>query len=391
MTKRILIFSVAYHPFIGGAEIAVKEITDRISDVEFDMLTVDLDGKQKPIEKIGNVTIYRVGKGTLGKFLFPIRAFLKAVSLNKKNPYNAAWSIMASQASIAASLFKMYLPELKLFLTVQEGDEESHLSRYVFGIGFLYKLLIRPFHTLVFKKADIIIVISNYLGERAKAINPKVPIEVISNGVDLIQFKRDYSESEIESIRKEFGLLHQDRVLITTSRLVKKNAVGDIIASLKYLSENVKLVVIGVGALEAELKQKAKDLGVDNSVIFAGLKKYEDIPKYLAAAEIFVRPSLSEGMGNSFIEAMAAGIPVIATPVGGIPDFLKDPSADPEKATGLFCEPANPQDLAHKIQMLLDNSDLQKKLATNARAFIAGKYEWNTIANDMKEQVFAKI
>jgi hypothetical protein len=81
--KRILIFSVAYHPFIAGAEIAVKEITDHILDIEFDMITVNLDGKQKSFERIGNVNIYRVGRGTIGKFLLPVAGFFKARALQK--------------------------------------------------------------------------------------------------------------------------------------------------------------------------------------------------------------------------------------------------------------------------------------------------------------------
>jgi glycosyltransferase involved in cell wall biosynthesis len=389
--KRILIFSVAYYPFVGGAEIAVKEITDRIADYEFDLLTVDLDGKQKAIEKVGNVTIYRIGKGFLGKFIFPIRGFFKALSLHKKNSYSIAWSIMASQASIAASFFKIYRPQVKLVLTVQEGDEETHLQRYVFRIGFLYRLLIRPFHTLVFKKADVITVISTYLSERARAINPHVPIEVVPNGVDLSLFKKQYSESDIKLIRKELGVSTEDKILITTSRLVKKNAVGDIVASLKFLPHDVKFIIIGVGQLEFALKNQTRELGLENRVIFVGLKPHQDIPKYLAASDIFIRPSLSEGMGNSFIEAMAAGIPVIATPVGGIPDFLKDPATNPENPTGLFCEVNNPQSIAKKVHMILDNQEIKNKLATNARAFIEGKYEWDTIAQDMNQKVFSKI
>jgi glycosyltransferase involved in cell wall biosynthesis len=210
-------------------------------------------------------------------------------------------------------------------------------------------------------------------------------IEVIPNGVDFGLFKKEYSHPEIESVQKELGLSDQDKVLITTSRLVKKNAVGDIITSLTHLSENIKLLVIGIGPLESELKAQAKDLGLETRIIFAGLKKYEDIPKYLATSDIFIRPSLSEGMGNSFIEAMAAGVPVIATPVGGIPDFLK------EGETGLFCEVQNPQSIAEKVQMILDNPELNADLVKKAQKFIEGKYEWNTVAVDMKDKIFSQI
>ena len=103
--------------------------------------------------------------------------------------------------------------------------------------------------------------------------------------------------------------------------MVIKNGVGDVIKALPKLSENIKFVILGEGELKQKLIKLAKDLGVSDRVIFKGFVSHEKIPKYLKACDIFIRPSLSEGMGNSFIEAMACRIPVIATPVGGIVDF----------------------------------------------------------------------
>jgi glycosyltransferase involved in cell wall biosynthesis len=388
--KRILIFSVAYHPFVAGAEIAVKEITDRTSGIIFDMVTVNLDGKQKPFERIGNVNIYRIGKNTLGKFLFPIYGYRRARQLHEEHRYDAIWSIMASQASIAAAFFKKAKPEVPLILTIQEGDEESYLKRYVGGNTFLYKLFIRPFHTLVFKRANLITAISTYLKDRARKINPRVPIEIITNGVDLKLFTQHFSESDKAEMRRELGFTLQDRLLITTSRLVEKNAVEDIISSLIVLPQEVKLLILGIGPLANTLLKQAHDMGVEERVFFLGLKPYAELPKYLAAADIFIRPSVSEGMGNSFIEAMAAGVPVIATAVGGIPDFLKDPSTD-SHPTGLFCNVHDPRNIAEKISLLLENRDLRHKIITNARALAIEKYDWSRIAQEMHNKVFSKI
>src|SRR3989344_9376814 len=97
---KIIIFSTAYLPFTGGAEIAVKEITDRINNVQFDIVTARLDGKLPKFEKIGNVNVYRIGFGAsmLDKYLLPFLGFLKAYNLHKKNHYRVLWSIMASYA-----------------------------------------------------------------------------------------------------------------------------------------------------------------------------------------------------------------------------------------------------------------------------------------------------
>lgn len=382
MKKRILIFSVAYHPFIGGAEIAVKEITARISDCEFDMITVNLDGKQKSEEKVGNIMVYRVGSGTIGKFLLPLAGYLKARSLHKKNPYTSIWSIMASHASIAASFFKITHKNIPLVLTVQEGDEESHLKRYVFGLDIFYKIIIRPWYRLVFKKADLITAISTYLARRAQEINPHAEMQIIPNGVDVSVFTRSFTDAEREIAMQEVGKEKGDRLLITTSRLVLKNAVGDIIAALSLLPSSIKLVILGTGALEKDLRKQAEDLKLSNRVVFLGQKAYEDIPKYLAVSDIFIRPSLSEGMGNSFIEAMAAGIPVIATPVGGITDFLFD------NKTGVFCNVHDPQSIAWAVEQILSHPELKETIITNARKLVLEKYDWDLIAEGMKNKAF---
>ena len=109
------------------------------------------------------------------------------------------------------------------------------------------------------------------------------------------------------------------------------------------------------------------------------------MPQYLSAADVFARPSLSEGLGSAFLEAMAAGLPVIGTAVGGIPDFLKDPSTHSGQATGLFCNVNDPWDLAEKIKTLLTDRELRTKLIDNGRKLVAEKYDWDIIAEKFEE------
>jgi len=370
--KKVLIFSTAYYPLVGGAEVAVKEITDRISDLQFDMVTIRLDKNSAQQEKIGNVSIYRV---KTCKLLFPFLGFLKAIQLHKKNNYDAIWSIMASYSGFTALFFKLLHPKIPYLLTLQEGDPIPEIKRKIF---FVY-----PLFKMVFTKADFIQAISNYLADWARDMGAKCKIEVVPNGVDIKKFQI--------SSRCKRDKLPNDKLLITTSRLVKKNAVGDIIESLQYLPANIKLLVLGIGPLESNLKFKIKNLKLDGRVKMLGYINHSELPNYLKIADVFIRPSLSEGMGNSFIEAMAAGVPVIATPVGGIPDFLKDPSNFSGQApTGLFCEVNNPKDIAEKVKIYLENNELREKIIKNAREMAVKNYDWNLIANKMRN-IFEKL
>ena len=97
-------------------------------------------------------------------------------------------------------------------------------------------------------------------------------------------------------------------------------------------------------------------------------------------------------MGNSFVEAMAARIPVIATPVGGIVDFLFDPEANPDhEPTGLFVEVKKSESIALQVRHLLDNENLRERLVRNAYTMVQKKYDWNLIARDMQEKIFDKL
>src|SRR3989338_7863904 len=175
---KILILSTAYLPHVGGSELAIKNITDRINDFEFDLITARLDKKSLKHQIDGNVSIFRVGgffsltKGLLPKNFLPLAIFFKAKSLIKKNNYKLIHAFQASGAAGAGWLFKILHPELKFIITMQEGKD---LERQSFLINFFRKLII--------KKADSAIAISQYLKKYLLKIKKDFPVEVIPNGV----------------------------------------------------------------------------------------------------------------------------------------------------------------------------------------------------------------
>ncbi len=393
MPKKILIFSLVYYPrFIGGAEIAIKEITDRIpqEEIEFHMVTLRLDSQLPKYEKVGNVHVYRVGWSTqqknssdslpwhlhLNKYMLTVTGFLKALSLHKKNKYDAIWSMMATYNSFAAILFKLLKPKVPFLLTLQEGDPIPYIKRRALPLYPLFKM--------IFTHANHIQTISHYLADWAREMKAKCPITVVPNAVDFNLFSTRKSETELENLKNKLQKKPDDIFLITTSRLVVKNAVGDIISALQYLPENVKFLILGQGYLEKRFKERVKKLNLENRITFLGYVPHAEMPKYLHISDIFIRPSLSEGFGNSYIEAMAARIPVIATPVGGIVDFLKDGE------TGLFCEVQNPKSIAQKVEKLIKDKESRDYIIKNAEEMVKEKYEWGKITGEMKK-VFKSV
>ena len=382
--KRILIFSTAYLPFIGGAEMAIKEITDRISDIQFDLITAKMRKGLPFREIIGNITVYRlgIGKPFIDKLILLLEGALFVRHLKKRNDYTAYWCVMISFSGWAAIINNWFSrKKIPIFLTIQEGDSEKHLKFRWFGlINWSWKVFL--------SNASKVTAISNYLIERARKHGFKGEGYLIPNGVSIEKF----SISNSQFSKKDFGFDSFDTVLVTTSRLVEKNAVGDVIDALKLLPEDVKFLIIGSGPLERELKLKAKNLKLEARIRFLGEINHGEIPKYLHVSDIFIRPSLSEGMGSSFIEAMAVGLPVIATPIGGIVDFLFDPVTNPEQPpTGLFCKINDPESIVRQVQKYLKDENLRKQIILNARRLVSQKYDWDLVAKQMNNQVFSAL
>lgn len=374
--KKVLIFSTAYYPFVGGAEVAVKEITDRLSGIEFHMVTARMDKRLPQQEKIGNVTVFRAGMGypMIDKVFFAFFGQYLASKLNKQNNYNCIWAIMASYAGLAASKFKKNKPDIPFLLTLQEGDSQEHIQQKT-------KYIKKQFGN-IFKRADRIQCISNYLADWAKRMGAQCPIEVIPNGVDLKVFSQTFTSANLKKLEQELDKQPEDKFLIHTGRLTHKNGLEYLIKSLTYLSEDVKLLLIGDGEDKSILEKIIQERGLENRVKFISFLKQGELVKYLKVSDIFIRPSLSEGLGNSFLEAMVAKIPVIATPVGGIPDFLID------KETGLFCQVEDPESIAEKVKFFFGNSDFKDRIVKQAYKMVTKKYDWDIIAKEMEEKFF---
>lgn len=364
-------FITAYKPFIGGSEVAIEEIIRRLPDVFFDIVTPRFKKGLPKLESGDNFCIHRIGWGwPLDKFVFPILGFLYSRKLIKKNRYDFFHVFQASYAGGAAWLVKPFYRRVPLILTLQEGKDLDNQSSF---IKFARKLLI--------KKADKITAISNYLKKYVLKIRKNAHVAVIPNGVNIDNFCRDFSYGELSALKDQLEIKPGEKVIISISRLVPKNGISDLIKAVAVLSEKgkepiFKLLVVGGGEQKSDLLKLAGDLKIKDKVIFVGQVNRFDLPKYLKISDVFVRPSLSEGLGNAFLEAMAASIPVVGTPVGGIPDFLKD------EETGLFCKVGDPEDIAQKIEKLVFDNALRKKIAHNGLKLVKEKYDWEVIASE---------
>lgn len=371
MTKHALIFSTAYFPLVGGAEVAMKEITDRLPEWRFDLICARIRPGLQDNERIGNVMVHRVGFGhPVDKYLLPILGAWKAFWLAGSDEA-VVWPLLASYGGFAALFFTRMRPNAKMLLTLQEGDPLEHYAKRIGVLQFL--------HQQIFERSNEVQAISRFLAEWAKRMGFKGEPAVIPNGVDIGRFSQRISAETRERLRQSFGFNNEDAVLVTASRLSLKNGVDDLIRSLNYLPSQYKALIVGEGEDYEKLKVLTEQKGLKERVVFLGKRDHSELPEILQSADIFVRASLSEGLGNSFLEAMASGLPIIGTPVGGIPDFLSDGE------TGVFCQPRDPESIAKAVQKIFSDSSLREKLIQNGEALVRSRYGWDGIAVEMEK------
>lgn len=366
MKKRALIFSTAYFPMVGGAEVAMREVTDRLPDWQFDLFCAKITPELVPTERIGNVTVHRCGFGKpIDKYLLPITGVWRALQVAGVGYRGVIWSLMASYGGFAALAYTWVRP-VKMLLTLQEGDPLEHYAKRTGALTFL--------HQQIFERADAVQSISRFLAAWATKMGYRGTPEVVPNGVDIARFTARISSEERMRLRTEFGLSNDDVVIVTASRLTLKNGVDDLIRSLTFLPKQYKVLIAGDGEDRDKLHALVESKEVKDRVVFLGTRGHGELPGILQCADIFCRPSLSEGLGNSFLEAMACGLPIIGTPVGGIPDFLTDGE------TGVFCQPRDPESIAKAALRIQTEAGLREKLVRQGEALVREGYGWDGIA-----------
>lgn len=388
--KRVLIFSLAYYPsHVSGAESAIRDITDRIDedDLEFHLITLHFDRSIARNEKIGHVHVHRVGFGPayLSKVLFVPLAALRARTLHRQQPFDALWAMMTYMLfpTVLARACGVQVPYV---LSLQDGDTYER----VFERWFIRPLI--PLLRYGFRHARVVQVISTYLATWPEKLGYKGPVELIYDGANPDSLHPTYTPDEVARVRASLALHKDDVLLMNTARLAYQKGADIAIRALALLPPRVRLVLVGEGPERDKLEELARELGLTDRVTFTGFIDRAEVTKYRLAADIFVGPSRSEGLGHAFLSAMACRVPVVATQVGGIADFLFDAKRNPDKpATGWAVDVDAPEQVAAAVEDILAHPETVKEVTDRARRMVEEKFDWDIIVRDMREKVFTRL
>ncbi len=231
-----------------------------------------------------------------------------------------------------------------------------------------------------FNWAHAIIAVSNAVKQHLAAQGmPADRITVVHNGVDLRTMSR---ADESASVKQRWGLPRGAPVLITVGRLTREKGHRDLLGALSRLAQDsrwreVRLLVVGAGALASALKRETRQLGLGERVIFVGFQR--DILPFLQAADIFVLPSIQEGLSLSALEAMALGRPVVACRVGGTPEVVVDGQ------TGLLVSPGRPEELAGALERLLADPEQARAMGAAGRRRVREAFDFEQMVTKIEE------
>lgn len=275
-------------------------------------------------------------------FLFISLYFHLFKLLPKYDVVHAHWLI---PQGIVQSFFK------KSYIVTGHGGDVTSLNK-----GILKKLKIR-----CLRKAKHVTVVSEYLKEKIQELVPEIEPNVISMGVDTSKFGKQYA------VPNYFGQ-NDKKVVLFVGRLAEVKGVTYLIEAMRQI--DALLVIVGDGPLKKELEKQAQkinnSIGIER-IKFLGSKTHKELNSIYASADIFVMPSVTardggrEGFGLVMLEAMASGLPIVASNSGGIAQLIQD------GVNGLLCEERNIDQLIEYINVLLDNSNLYRYIVENGK------------------------
>jgi glycosyltransferase involved in cell wall biosynthesis len=356
-----LIFVIRYfHPFIGGLEKKALNLAAALvqKGIAVEIVTSRFFTVWPRQETIKGVRVYRLLSPRIkvvGAFIYLF--FLCAYLVNNRKAIRLIHAFQAGYSSAAAITVGILLGKptiLNLAGSGSGGDICRH-KRMLWG---------RVFLTLCRQASRIVIVNQEMYRELQTIEYDDTSIVLIPNGVDLKEFS---PASDRKSLKSAWALTDK-RLVVYTGRLSLEKGVYILIRAFSKLSPEVPaiLYIIGDGPEQSQLKGLISTYRLENKVYIR--EAVDNIAPFLQAADIFVMPSRHEGLSNSILEAMACGVPVIATHVEGNAELIED------GVNGLLVTPENEAELAQALSLLLKDKLKGAELARHALRTVHQKY-----------------
>ncbi len=367
---RILMLDNELPPLGGGmgtANLALLRDFANRPELVIDVITSALDGHREFEQFSERIRIFKVPvwnknihhSSNRELILYAMQAAALGYKLHRQTRYDFcfAWSAVPAGGS---ALFLHLLLKLPYMVWVSGPDIPGFEQRY----RNVYKVIL-PLLRVVWRHATPVIAKCSQEADMLQAVDKKLSVEIIPNGVDLGGFQPGAPAPDSGPLR-----------VFCAARLIERKGQHHLIRAVKQLSDrdvDVLAILAGTGDSFEDYQELARDLGVTDRVQFLGYVPREEIPRHYSTAHVFSLPSYNEGMALAALEAMGAGLPLVLTRTGGTEDLVE------EGVNGFTHDWEDVDALAGHLQRLALDRLLVRQMSLASRQR-AEKYSWPGIA-----------
>ena len=361
----ILIINSEYPPIGGGASNASAHIAKTLVGLgqRVTVMTSAFRG-MKRTEEIEGVRILRLPalrnksdrSSTWEQVSFMLSACLIGIwQVNRMRP-DAALAFFGAPSGVAAWFWNLFF-RLPYIVSLRGGDVPGFRP---YDFARQHRLL-APLLRRVWHRAATVVANSEGLRQLGQIFEPRIPVRVIPNGVDLEKFKPVSQRWDPPR-------------LLFVGRVVYQKGLDLLLKALAGLRDSPwELEIVGDGPRVERLKEQVAQLHLEKKVSFAGWLSRDGLPQAYQRANLFVYPSRHEGMPNAVLEAMASGLPVLATRIAGNEDLVSE-------ETGVLVPPEDVQALGAALASLISNASLRQQMGAAARKQVEAQYSWRKVA-----------
>lgn len=368
---KVCIVCPVYHPGLGGIGRQAVSLTEELHrrGINLFVITRKLEGVSSFKSDIKSIKVwafrphaYRIEKKTVSNLLTSVTFSLNLLfALAKRRKDYDMVHFHGAGIPLLITLPFLKFIDKKIVAKVSSAKLGIEAGSFYNKYGIIGRLFIR-----ILKIADAFVAISDEIKEGLLTEGYKQNrVWQIPNFVDLSVFFQTHRNQS------------NSKTVIFSGALDRRKGIEILLEALKEVSESVpdvRLIILGDGLMRDALKAKANDLGIGGIVTFKG--QVENVSDYLRNAGLFVLPSYQEGLPNSLLEAMACGLPVIASKIGGVVDVVEDGKS------GILFEPGDVSRLASAMIKLLNDNELRMRLGKEARKRIVDSFSIDRIADE---------
>ena len=374
---RILVLNYEYPPLGGGAAVATAALAHGLAEcgVTVDVVTAGVTpaaerrGESRPSTPVqgGGLRLFRVksrrrgvheaGMRDAGSYLVAALPVIR--ELVRTHQYDVVHFFFSLPTGAMLPLLRLRGVPVVVSL---RGSDVPGYDRHNLSMQIAHRLLI-PLTRWIWRRADRVVAVCDSLGRLALETSRDLRYAVVPNGIDLHLFHPPEPRAE-NKLRRPVRCL-------AVARLVERKGLGDLIRALALQERNgFELEIVGGGADELVLRDLVRRLGLELEVRFAGVLDRQAVAERYRQADLFTLPSSAEAFGNVFAEALASGLPIVGSNIGGIPDLVE------HGVNGLLVPAGDVPALAHAIRRLGNDPLLCAEMSRRNRLKAEASLQW---------------